>query len=74
MATWIHRFDLPDPVPQGVMRIAVKDAIDVAGVATTAGCVAVRGRALPARADASCLAGVRPINPLAHRTRTGRKP
>jgi amidase len=37
MATWIHRFDLPDPVPQGVMRIAVKDAIDVAGVVTTAG-------------------------------------
>jgi hypothetical protein len=31
MATRIHRFDLPDPVPQAVMRIAVKDAIDVAG-------------------------------------------
>jgi amidase len=59
MATWIHRFDLPDPIPHGVMRIAVKDAIDVAGVVTTAGCVAVRDRALPARADASCLAGVR---------------
>jgi amidase len=59
MATWIHRFDLPDPVPQGVMRIAVKDAIDVAGVVTTAGCVAVRDRALPARVDAWCLAGVR---------------
>ncbi len=37
--------DLPDPVPDGVMRIAVKDAIDVAGVVTTAGCVAVRDRA-----------------------------
>jgi Amidase len=59
MATWIHRFDLPDPVPEGVMRIAVKDAIDVAGVVTTAGCIAVRYRALPAPADASCLAGVR---------------
>jgi amidase len=59
MATWIHRFDLPDPVPQGVTRIAVKDAIDVAGVVTTAGCVAVRDRALPAQADAACLAGVR---------------
>jgi amidase len=59
MATWIHRFDLPDPVPQAVMRIAVKDAIDVAGVVTTAGCIAVRDRARPARADAACLAGVR---------------
>jgi amidase len=59
MATWIHRFNQPDPVPHGVMRIAVKDAIDVAGVVTTAGCVAVRDRALPARADAACLAGVR---------------
>ena len=59
MATWIHRFELPDPVPEGVMRIAVKDAIDVAAVVTTAGCLAVRDRALPARADAACLAGVR---------------
>src|ERR671920_1464518 len=59
MATWIHRFDLPDPVPQGLIRIAVKDAIDVAGVVTTAGCIAVRDRALPAPSDASCLAGVR---------------
>lgn len=59
MATWIHRFELPDPVPRGVMRVAVKDAIDVAGDVTTAGCLAVRDRALPARADASCLAGVR---------------
>ena len=59
MATWIHRFDVPDPVPDGAMRVAVKDAIDVAGVVTTAGCVAVRDRARPARTDASCLAGVR---------------
>jgi len=59
MATWIHRFDQSDPVPDGLMRIAVKDAIDVAGVVTTAGCVAVRDRALPAAADAACLAGVR---------------
>ena len=33
--------EAPHPVPQGVMRIAVKDAIDVAGVVTTTGCIAV---------------------------------
>lgn len=39
--------------------MAVKDAIDVAGTVTTAGCAAVRDRATPAVADAACLAGVR---------------
>jgi amidase len=57
--TWTHRFDELGPIPAGVMRVAVKDAIDVAGVVTTAGCVAVRDRASPVRTDASCLAGVR---------------
>jgi amidase len=59
MATWITRFDPPAAAPAGLVRVAVKDAIDMAGVVTTAGCVAVRDRAVPATADAACLAGVR---------------
>lgn len=56
MTTWVTRFDQP---AAGTVRVAVKDVIDVAGVVTTAGCVAVRDRAVPAAADAPCLAGVR---------------
>jgi amidase len=56
--TWIHRFEPSSAVPGEPIRVAVKDAIDVAGVVTTAGCVAVRDRAAPAAADAACLAGV----------------
>lgn len=41
------------------LRVAVKDAIDVAGVVTTAGCVAVRDAGVVAAGDAGCLAGVR---------------
>lgn len=56
MTTWITRFDRPSA---GRLRVAVKDAIDVAGVVTTAGCAAVRDAAVPAAVDADCLAGVR---------------
>jgi amidase len=56
VTAWITRFD---PPTAGLLRVAVKDAIDMAGVITTAGCVAVRDRATPAPADAACLAGVR---------------
>ena len=42
MTTWITRFDVP---ADGRLRVAVKDAIDVAGTVTTAGCAAVRDRA-----------------------------
>jgi amidase len=56
VTTWITRFDRP---AAGVVRVAVKDAIDVAGAVTTAGCAAVRDRAVPAAVDAACLAGVR---------------
>jgi amidase len=56
MTTWITRFD---PPADGLLRVAVKDAIDMAGVLTTAGCAAVRDRAVLAPADALCLAGVR---------------
>ncbi|HEX5997719.1 MAG TPA: amidase [Jiangellales bacterium] len=59
MATWVHCFDPPASIADGLIRVAVKDAIDVAGVVTSAGCVAVRERAEPAAADAPCLAGVR---------------
>jgi amidase len=59
MTTWIHRFDPPAATSGTRIRVAVKDAIDVAGVVTTAGCVAVRRRAAPATTDAACLSGVR---------------
>jgi amidase len=59
MTTWVHRFDQAPSAGDGRTRIAVKDAIDMVGVVTTAGCAAVRDRARPAAADASCLAGVR---------------
>lgn len=56
MATWIARFDAPAGAH---LRVAVKDAIDLAGVVTTAGCVAVRHRGVAASFDAACLAGIR---------------
>ena len=59
MSTWITRFDPPATDSDGLVRVAVKDAIDMAGVITTAGCSAVRDRAIPATSDALCLAGVR---------------
>jgi amidase len=59
VTTWITRFDPPATGAEGLVRVAVKDAIDIAGVVTTAGCVAVRDRAVPAGSDAACLAGVR---------------
>jgi amidase len=59
MTTWITRFDPPATGSDGLVRVAVKDAIDMAGVVTTAGCAAVRDRAVPATSDARCLAGIR---------------
>ena len=41
------------------IRLAVKDLIDIAGVPTTAGSRAVAETAVPAEADAPCLAGAR---------------
>jgi amidase len=41
------------------LRVAVKDAIDVRGVITTAGCRAVADAARPAPQDAACRAGIR---------------
>ncbi len=55
MTTFITRLDAPGT---GV-RLAVKDLIDMEGIPTTAGCRAVADRALPAAADAACLAGAR---------------
>ena len=55
MSTWIFRETAPGPG----LRVAVKDLIDVAGVPTTAGSLAVADLAGPAAADAACLAGLR---------------
>ncbi|MGK2948582.1 MAG: amidase [Acidimicrobiales bacterium] len=55
MTTWILRLDQPGTGP----RVAVKDLFDVAGTPTTAGCRLVADSALPATADAACLAGFR---------------
>ncbi|WP_212819058.1 amidase [Polymorphospora rubra] len=59
VSIWVTRFDPPAAGPGGLLRVAVKDAIDMAGVITTAGCAAVRDRAVLATSDARCLAGVR---------------
>lgn len=56
MTAWTVRFDRP---VDGSLTVAVKDAIDIEGQVTTAGCVAVRDRAVAAPADAACLAGIR---------------
>ena len=55
VTTFITRFDTSG---SGV-RLAVKDLIDMEGVPTTAGCRAVAETAVPAPADAACLAGAR---------------
>ena len=56
MTTFITRLD---PGPGDGPRLAVKDLIDVDGVPTTAGCMAVAREAQPASADAACLRGSR---------------
>lgn len=56
MATFITRMD---PGPGEGPLLAVKDLVDVAGMVTTAGSLAVAERAAPAGADAACLAGAR---------------
>jgi amidase len=55
MSTFIARLDQGGNGP----RLAVKDLIDVQGVPTTAGSQVVARRAIPALADAVCLAGAR---------------
>jgi amidase len=55
MTTFITRLDGSG---RGV-RLAVKDLIDMAGIPTTAGCLAVADQARPAATDAACLAGAR---------------
>lgn len=55
-STWILELDAP--AGDGP-RLAVKDAIDVEGVPTTAGCAAVADVAEPAGADADCVATAR---------------
>ncbi|MDL4815656.1 amidase [Actinomadura opuntiae] len=56
MTTWIVKID---DAPGDGPRLAVKDAIDVAGLPTTAGSRAVAERAAPAAADAAVVASAR---------------
>jgi amidase len=55
MSTWILRETVSGPG----LRVAIKDLIDVAGLPTTAGSRAIAEQAVPAVADAPCLAGLR---------------
>jgi amidase len=55
MSTFITKLDTTGTGP----RLAVKDIIDVEGLTTTAGSRAVERTAVPATADAACLAGAR---------------
>ena len=55
MATWIFTESQPGPG----LRVAVKDIIDMAGLPTTAGSLAIADRAEPATRDAPCVAGLR---------------
>ncbi|GAB3986939.1 amidase [Actinoallomurus acanthiterrae] len=55
MTTWLLRTEAPGDGP----RLAVKDAIDVAGLPTTAACPVIADRAAPAGADAVCVAAAR---------------
>ncbi len=55
MATFITRLEHQG----GRVRLAVKDLIDLAGVPTTAGSRALAEAAVPAGADAPCMAGAR---------------
>lgn len=55
MSTFITKLDTTGDG----LRVAVKDIIDVAGAPTTAGCRALARNAVPASADAACLAGAR---------------
>lgn len=57
MSTFIRLFDAPRN--DGVLRVAVKDLIDIAGHVTTAGSKAVEAVATVAREDAACLYGIR---------------
>jgi amidase len=56
-ATWITELE-PDPQATGP-RLAVKDAIDVAGVPTTVGCAAIADVGASATDDADCVATAR---------------
>ena len=55
MSSFILRFDTTGTG----RRVAVKDLLDMVGVPTTAGSRVVADRAVPATADAVCLAGIR---------------
>lgn len=55
MTTWLLRLEYTGDGP----RLAVKDAIDVAGVPTTAACPVIADRATPAERDAPVVAAAR---------------
>jgi amidase len=55
VTTWLVEFDTQGDGP----RLAIKDAIDVAGVPTTAACPVIADRAKPAEKDAPVVAAAR---------------
>ncbi len=52
--------------------VAVKDLIDLAGLPSTAGCRAIARAAVPAGADAACMAGLRAAIDAARRGSSAR--
>jgi amidase len=58
MSTFIVRLSSPER-GAGVTRVAVKDLLDLAGLATTCGSKVLAAASPAATADAACLAGVR---------------
>jgi amidase len=47
------------PIPEGALRVAIKDLIDMAGVPTTRGSRVIAASQAPAASDAACLRGTR---------------
>jgi amidase len=67
VSTYITRLE-----PASGLRVGVKDLIDMVGLPTTNGSLVIGRQALPAGADAACLAGIRAAEAQGRVTITGK--